>query len=55
MAENGCGITALATILVDIIKLYSEDLRQQYYPKLNYDILSKSYLIHLILKIQILL
>ena len=42
MAENGCGITALATILSGYNKNYTpEDLRQQYYPKLNYDILSK--------------
>ena len=35
MAENGCGITALATILSGYNKNYTpEDLRQQYYPKL---------------------
>ena len=52
MAENGCGITALATILSGYNKNYTpEDLRQQYYPKLNYDILSKE--LSNTLKIQI--
>lgn len=41
MAENGCGITALATILSGYNKKYTpDDLRQKYYPKLNYDNLS---------------
>ncbi len=42
MAENGCGITAIATILSGYGKNYTpEDLRQKYYPVLNYDTLSK--------------
>lgn len=42
MAENGCGITALATILSGYNKKYNpEDLRQKYYPVLDYDKLSK--------------
>lgn len=42
MAENGCGITALATILSGYGKNYTpEDLRQKYYPVLDYDKLSK--------------
>lgn len=42
MADNGCGITALAIILSGYDKKYSpEDLRQKYYPVLNYDSLSK--------------
>ena len=42
MAENGCGITALATILSGYNQSYSpEDLRQKYYPVLDYDKLSK--------------
>lgn len=41
MAENGCGITALATILSGYSKRYTpDDLRQKYYPVLNYDNLS---------------
>lgn len=41
MAENGCGITALATILSGYNRKYTpDDLRQKYYPKLNYDNLS---------------
>lgn len=42
MAENGCGITALATILSGYNQEYTpEDLRQKYYPKLDYDTLSE--------------
>lgn len=42
MAENGCGITALATILSGYNKEYTpEDLRLRYYPKLDYDTLSE--------------
>lgn len=42
MAENGCGITALATILSGYNQKYTpEDLRQKYYPVLDYDKLSK--------------
>ena len=42
MAENGCGITALAIILSGYNKQYTpEDLRQKYYPKLEYNSLSK--------------
>ncbi len=42
MAENSCGITAIATILSGYNKNYTpEDLRQRYYPVLNYDLLSK--------------
>ncbi len=42
MAENGCGITALATILSGYNHKYiPEDLRQKYYPVLDYDKLSK--------------
>ena len=42
MAENGCGITALAIILSGYNKKYNpEDLRQKYYPVLDYDKLSK--------------
>ena len=45
MAENGCGITAIATILNGYGKNYTpEDLRQKYYPVLNYDKLSKELL-----------
>ena len=41
MAENGCGITAIATILSGYGKNYTpEDLRQKYYPVLDYDMLS---------------
>ena len=42
MAENGCGITALAIILSGYDQKYTpEDLRQKYYPVLDYDTLSK--------------
>lgn len=42
MAENGCGITALATILSGYNQNYTpENLRQKYYPVLDYDKLSK--------------
>lgn len=42
MAENGCGITSIATILSGYHKNYTpENLRQKYYPVLNYDSLSK--------------
>ncbi len=42
MAENGCGITAIATILSGYNKSYTpEDFRQKYYPVLDYDSLSK--------------
>ncbi|MGN0993281.1 MAG: C39 family peptidase [Bacilli bacterium] len=42
MAENGCGITAIATILSGYTQKYTpEDLRQKYYPVLNYDALSE--------------
>lgn len=42
MAENGCGIATIATILSGYNKNYTpEDLRQKYYPVLNYDTLSK--------------
>ncbi len=42
MSENGCGITAIATILSAYNQKYTpEDLRQKYYPVLNYDSLSK--------------
>lgn len=38
MAENGCGITAIATILSGYNKPYTpEDLRQKYYPVLDHD------------------
>lgn len=38
MSENGCGITALAIILSGYNKKYNpEDLRQKYYPVLDYD------------------
>ena len=41
MEENGCGITAVATILSGYDKNYTpEDLRQKYYPVLDYDSLS---------------
>lgn len=41
MAENGCGITALAIILSGYNKDFSpEDLRQKYSPVLKYDSLS---------------
>lgn len=42
MAENGCGIAALATILSGYNQKYTpEDLRQKYYPVLDYDTLSR--------------
>ncbi|MCI8636432.1 MAG: hypothetical protein HFJ36_00955 [Clostridia bacterium] len=42
MAENGCGITSLATILSGYNHKYTpETLRQKYYPVLDYDKLSK--------------
>lgn len=42
MEENGCGITAIATILSGYNKNYTpESLRQKYYPVLDYDCLSK--------------
>ena len=42
MEENGCGITAVATILSGYDKNYTpEDLRQKYYTVLDYDSLSK--------------
>ena len=42
MAENGCGITVMSIILSGYNKNYTpEDLRQKYYPVLNYDNLSK--------------
>ncbi len=41
MEENGCGITSLSIILSGYNKNYTpEDLRNKYYPKLNYDRLS---------------
>ena len=42
MADNGCGITAIATILSGYNKNYTpEDLRQKYYPVLANDKISK--------------
>lgn len=42
MAENGCGIAALSIILSGYGQDYTpEDLRQKYYPVLNYDLLSE--------------
>ncbi len=42
MEDNGCGITSLSIILSGYGKNYTpEDLRKKYYPKLNYDNLSK--------------
>lgn len=42
MAENGCGITVMSIILSGYNKNYTpEDLRQKYYPVLNYENLSK--------------
>ena len=42
MAENGCGITAMATILSGYGKNNTpEELRQKYYPVLDYDLLPK--------------
>ncbi len=41
MEENGCGITAIATILSGYNKDYTpEDLREKYYPVLNSDSIS---------------
>lgn len=45
MAETGCGITALATILSGYNQNYTpEELRQKYYPVLDYNTLSKELL-----------
>lgn len=42
MSENGCGITAISIILSGYGKNFTpEELRQKYYPVLNYDSLSK--------------
>lgn len=42
MSENGCGITAIATILSGYDKNYTpEDLRQKYYPVLDSETISK--------------
>lgn len=42
MAENGCGITALSIILSGYNQTYTpEDLREKYYPVLDYDSLSQ--------------
>lgn len=42
MADNGCGITVMATILSGYNKNYTpDDLREKYYPVLNYENLSK--------------
>lgn len=42
MEENGCGITSLSIILSGYNKNYTpENLRNKYYPKLNYDKLSE--------------
>ena len=42
MADNGCGITIMATILSGYNKNYTpEDLREKYYPVLNYENMSK--------------
>lgn len=42
MEENGCGITAIATILSGYNKNYTpEELRQKYYPVLDNDLISK--------------
>ncbi len=42
MEENGCGITSMAIILSGYDKSYTpEYLRKKYYPKLNYENLSK--------------
>ena len=42
MSENGCGITAIATILSGYNKNYTpEDLRQKYYPVLDNETISK--------------
>lgn len=41
MAENGCGITAISIILSGYNKNYTpEDLRQKYFPVMDYDTLS---------------
>lgn len=41
MEDNGCGIVALATLLSGYNQNYTpEDLRQKYYPKMDYDYLS---------------
>ena len=42
MSDNGCGITVMATILSGYNKKYTpDDLREKYYPVLNYENLSK--------------
>lgn len=42
MADNGCGITVMATLLSGYNKNYTpEDLREKYYPVLNYENMSK--------------
>ena len=42
MSENGCGITAISTILSGYNKNYTpEDLRQKYYPVLDNETISK--------------
>ena len=42
MSDNGCGITAIATILSGYNKNYTpEDLRQKYYPVLDNSLISK--------------
>ena len=42
MEENGCGLTAIATILSGYNKNYTpEELRQKYYPVLDNDLISK--------------
>lgn len=42
MSENGCGITAIATILSGYNKNYTpEDLRKKYYPVLDNETISK--------------
>ena len=42
MAEKGCGITVMSTILSGYNKKYTpDDLREKYYPVIDYDKLSK--------------
>ena len=42
MAENGCGITTMSIILSGYNKNFTpENLREKYYPSINYDNLSK--------------
>ncbi len=44
MADSGCGITAMSIVLSGYGMDYSpEDLRQRYYPKLDYDSLSAEF------------